>query len=230
MRNPNIRKALASALTVSLALALGACGGMPSNRSLESVHQPVVSATNFTLDVSAGPGGISVPEQRRLAGWFDAMDPGLDPDAEDEDGSALVFDAISGAAVNGLLPNGDYDASIIRLGAENLTKPPRQNFFAPSKNSSDSYCDETGYTFKINLTPINNPAFKPQGKFPSRNALEIHPTYHKNTDGCTGLTGTHSEIVRFWNYYNKIKTRQPKIILRVEIDNNNNLGIQKYKE
>ena len=160
----------------------------------------------------------------------DAMDPGLDPDAEDEDGSALVFDAISGAAVNGLLPNGDYDASIIRLGAENLTKPPRQNFFAPSKNSSDSYCDETGYTFKINLTPINNPAFKPQGKFPSRNALEIHPTYHKNTDGCTGLTGTHSEIVRFWNYYNKIKTRQPKIILRVEIDNNNNLGIQKYKE
>ena len=74
MRNPNTRKALASALTVSLALALGACGGMPSNRSLESVHQPVVSATNFTLDVAAGPGGISVPEQRRLAGWFDAMD------------------------------------------------------------------------------------------------------------------------------------------------------------
>ena len=74
MRNPNIRKALASALTVSLALALGACGGMPSNRSLDSVHQPVVSATNFTLDVAAGPGGISVPEQRRLAGWFDAMD------------------------------------------------------------------------------------------------------------------------------------------------------------
>ena len=74
MRNPNIRKALASALTVSLALALGACGGMPSNRSLDSVHQPVVSATNFTLDVATGPGGISVPEQRRLAGWFDAMD------------------------------------------------------------------------------------------------------------------------------------------------------------
>ena len=74
MRNPNTRKALASALTVSLALALGACGGMPSNRSLESIHQPVVSATNYTLDVTAGPGGISVPEQRRLAGWFDAMD------------------------------------------------------------------------------------------------------------------------------------------------------------
>ena len=74
MRNPNTRKALASALTVSLALALGGCGGMPSNRSLDSVHQPVVSATNFTFDISAGPGGVSIPEQRRLVGWFDAMD------------------------------------------------------------------------------------------------------------------------------------------------------------
>ena len=74
MRNPNTRKALASALTVALALALGGCGGMPGNRSLESLHQPVVAATNFTFDVTSGPSGISIPEQRRLAGWFDAMD------------------------------------------------------------------------------------------------------------------------------------------------------------
>ena len=74
MRNLNTRKALASALTVSLALALGGCGGMPGNRSIESVHQAVVSTTNYTFDVTAGPGGISIPEQRRLAGWFDAMD------------------------------------------------------------------------------------------------------------------------------------------------------------
>jgi len=74
MVTPTVRKALASALTCSLALALAGCGGMPSNRSLESVHQPLVSRSNFTLDVAAGPSGISPSEQRRLAGWFDAMD------------------------------------------------------------------------------------------------------------------------------------------------------------
>jgi pilus assembly protein CpaD len=74
MRNPVSNKALASALSASLVLALSGCGGMPSNRGLESVHQPVVSRTNYTLDVNAGPGGVSIPEQRRLAGWFEALD------------------------------------------------------------------------------------------------------------------------------------------------------------
>ena len=74
MRNFNTRKALASAFTLSLAMGLGACGGMPSNRSLESTHQAVVTTSKYTLDVAAGPGGMSVPEQRRLSGWFEAMD------------------------------------------------------------------------------------------------------------------------------------------------------------
>ncbi len=74
MRNRLNRKALAAAVTLSLGLALGGCGGMASNRMLESVHQPVVERTNYTLDVTAGPGGLSLPEQRRLSGWFEAMD------------------------------------------------------------------------------------------------------------------------------------------------------------
>lgn len=74
MRNHSIRKVLASALTLSLGLSLAACGGLPGNRSLESVHQPVVERTNFALDLTSGPGGLSLPEQRRLNGWFDAMD------------------------------------------------------------------------------------------------------------------------------------------------------------
>lgn len=63
----------AAALASALALNLAGCGGMPTNRTLESVHQPVVERTNFTLDLSTGPEGLSVPEQRRLAGWFDAV-------------------------------------------------------------------------------------------------------------------------------------------------------------
>jgi len=75
MRMIKSRKALASALTLSLAFALSGCGGgaFPGNTSLESLRQPVVSTTSFTLDISAGPGGVSIPEQRRLAGWFEAM-------------------------------------------------------------------------------------------------------------------------------------------------------------
>ncbi|MFT4027154.1 MAG: CpaD family pilus assembly protein [Novosphingobium sp.] len=76
MRIPSIRTAGSAALAVSLILALGGCGSMTSynNNSLESIHQPVVERTNYTLDVATGPGGLSLPEQRRLAGWFDAMD------------------------------------------------------------------------------------------------------------------------------------------------------------
>ena len=75
MRNVMNRKALASALTLSLGLVLSGCvGGVPGNTSLESVHQPVVQRTNYTLDLTTGPGGLSLPEQRRLSGWFEAMD------------------------------------------------------------------------------------------------------------------------------------------------------------
>lgn len=73
MRNSMYRAAPA-AIALSLGLMLSACGGMPTNRSLESVHQPLVERTNYTLDVTTGPGGLSIPEQRRLAGWFEAMD------------------------------------------------------------------------------------------------------------------------------------------------------------
>ncbi|MCB2084720.1 MAG: pilus assembly protein CpaD, partial [Sphingomonadaceae bacterium] len=67
------RRIASAAIATSLGLALAGCGGMASNRSLYSMHQPVVERTNYTLDVTTGPGGMSLPEQRRLAGWFEAM-------------------------------------------------------------------------------------------------------------------------------------------------------------
>ncbi|PTR12477.1 MULTISPECIES: CpaD family pilus assembly protein [unclassified Novosphingobium] len=66
--------ALALALTTALA---GCVGGQPTNRSLNSVHQPVVERTSYTLDINTLPGGgVSVSEQRRMAGWFDSLDLG----------------------------------------------------------------------------------------------------------------------------------------------------------
>lgn len=64
----------AGVVALSLGLALGACGGMPKHRGLESVKQPVVERSNYTLDLRADGGGLSIPEQRRLADWFDAVD------------------------------------------------------------------------------------------------------------------------------------------------------------
>lgn len=74
MRSFQTRKALGAAVALSLGTMLAGCGGMPKNQQLESVHQPVVSRTNYTLDVATNPGGLSLPEARRLAGWFEAMD------------------------------------------------------------------------------------------------------------------------------------------------------------
>jgi len=74
MRNVLISRPVAGAMALSALLALSGCGGMAANRTLESVHQPVVEKTNYVFDVTTGPDGMSGPEQRRLTAWFDAMD------------------------------------------------------------------------------------------------------------------------------------------------------------
>jgi len=70
-----IKRQVAGALALSAALAVSACSGPAwDNASLNSVRQPVVERTSYTLDVATSYEGLSVPEQQRLAGWFDAMD------------------------------------------------------------------------------------------------------------------------------------------------------------
>lgn len=70
----NLKRKFAGVLTLSVGLSLAACGGMPQNTTLYSTKQPVVERTNYTFDVQAGRGGLSIPEQQRLSGWFEAMD------------------------------------------------------------------------------------------------------------------------------------------------------------
>lgn len=64
-------RALAPALALTLGVGLSGCA---TNRGLESLNQPVVSRANYTLDVASYGGGLPLPEQRRLAGWFDTLD------------------------------------------------------------------------------------------------------------------------------------------------------------
>ncbi len=78
------------ALATSLGLALAGCGGIPTNRSMNSVHQPVVEKVNYALDVGTSGNGLAYGEQSRVADWFTAMgarygdriyveDPGSNP-------------------------------------------------------------------------------------------------------------------------------------------------------
>ena len=69
-----VTRPLSGALALSLSLALAACGGMPTNRSLYSLRQPVVERSTVMLDVTTTPDGLPVAEQRRVAAWFEAMD------------------------------------------------------------------------------------------------------------------------------------------------------------
>lgn len=69
-------RAYHAAIAAAAVLTLSGCGNMASNRSLESVHQPIVSRSNYTLDLNAQGGSLPTQEQRRLAEWFQAMDLG----------------------------------------------------------------------------------------------------------------------------------------------------------
>ncbi|MEJ2408640.1 MAG: CpaD family pilus assembly protein [Novosphingobium sp.] len=89
-----------AALALSLGLALAGCGGVPTNRSMYSAHQPVVEKTNYTLDLTTGSAGLAYGEQGRLAGWFDAMHLkyGDKVYVDDPSGNAAVHSAIGAVA------------------------------------------------------------------------------------------------------------------------------------
>lgn len=59
------------AVALGLGLILAGCGGMPTNRSLDNVHQPIVAHTNYTFDLTPLPeGGLDPLQQHRLNDWF----------------------------------------------------------------------------------------------------------------------------------------------------------------
>lgn len=90
------------ALITALGLSVTACGSTTANRSVYSERQPVVSKTNFVLDLSAGAGGLSTSEQNRLAGWFDALELGYgDRVAIDDPGYSA--NSVSKAAVEAIV-------------------------------------------------------------------------------------------------------------------------------
>lgn len=67
-------KKIATWTALALATTLAGCTGAgQTNRSLDSVHQPVVRNNIYQFDVAVRGGELPPSEQGRLQGWFDAM-------------------------------------------------------------------------------------------------------------------------------------------------------------
>lgn len=102
-----IFRVIAPALTLTLGIALSGCA---TNRGLESIHQPVVSRSNYTLDLATYGGSLTVLEQRRLSGWFDALDLryGDRVSVDDPGASEATREAVAAVAARyGLLVSAD---------------------------------------------------------------------------------------------------------------------------
>lgn len=63
-----------SIAALALGLALAGCG--PVNRGVATVHQPVVTRADYTLDVGVDGNGLRYGEERRLTAWFDSLELG----------------------------------------------------------------------------------------------------------------------------------------------------------
>ncbi|MBA3896856.1 MAG: CpaD family pilus assembly protein [Sphingomonadaceae bacterium] len=82
----------------TLALSLASCGGT-QNRGLESVHQPVVSRTDYVYDMG-GNGGLSAEDTHRLQGWFETLHVGYGDHiaVDDPSGNPSNRDAVAAVA------------------------------------------------------------------------------------------------------------------------------------
>jgi pilus assembly protein CpaD len=100
-----IMRATNTAILIGLGLMVAACG--TENRGLESVHQPVVTRTNYVLDVGAAGSGLASGDLDRLRGWFDSLRLGYGDKVSIDaptGGTAATRDAIAAVAARyGLL-------------------------------------------------------------------------------------------------------------------------------
>lgn len=69
-------KNIATFTLLALSAGLGGCVGSSqnSNRSLDSIHQPVVSQSNHHLDIASYGGEVSPAEAQRVQEWLQAID------------------------------------------------------------------------------------------------------------------------------------------------------------
>ena len=64
---------LAAVLAVAAPPAAQAGDRPDYNRTMASMHEPIVSRTDYAFDAIVGPAGLATGEPQRLAGWFDSL-------------------------------------------------------------------------------------------------------------------------------------------------------------
>lgn len=115
---------LASAtLATVLGLALAGCGGVPSNRTMYSVHQPVVQKSEYTVDLNTSGYGLAAGEQGRLAGWFETMgvksgDHIVIDDADASPATRSAIEAVAqhyGATIDDTIASGMVNSGTVRV-------------------------------------------------------------------------------------------------------------------
>lgn len=154
-------------------LALSACAGGTQNRGLESVHQPVVTRTDYAIDVSTSSDGLAAGEAQRLAGWLASLRLGYGDKVAIEDpspaGSAVRDDVAREVSRYGLLLSDDVPltGAPVALGSARIvisrmraTVPGCPDF---SRNSSSEFNSNTssnqGCAINANLAAmVANPA------------------------------------------------------------------------
>ena len=125
-------------LALPIAGALAGCstaasgGSAGTNRSLDSIHQPVVGRTTYTLDLIGGVAGLPAAEGQRLDAWLSALQaaPG-DTLAVDGVGSPAALAGLAaitarhglladvpGAGSTGLPPAGMLRVALTRSSAQ----------------------------------------------------------------------------------------------------------------
>jgi pilus assembly protein CpaD len=119
---------------IALSLSVAACG--TSNRGLESAHQPVVSRTDYVLDVASGSdAGLSRADASRLSSWFESLQlsygdhVSIDaPGGESDDATRAAVASVAGRygllldetapLTSGALPAGSVRVVVSRTKAE----------------------------------------------------------------------------------------------------------------
>ena len=147
-------KKIATWTVLALATSLAGCstGTAYSNRSLDSVHQPVVRNNIYQFDVAASNGELAPSEQGRLQGWLDAMGVRYGDRIAIEDPS--VYGAGSAQATiramverRGLLLSGDIPVTTGSVPADHLRVIiTRASAFVPGCPNWDS---------KSAINPVN---------------------------------------------------------------------------
>lgn len=84
-----MRRRLSMIVLCAPALMVAGCTGTV-NRGLDSVHQPVVSRTDYVFDVVTDGGQVSAAEMQRLVGWMATLRVGY--------GDRIAVDDPSGTA------------------------------------------------------------------------------------------------------------------------------------